>query len=99
MPRHTKCLAAALSLLALALAFALEAPAAPLAPIPQGTIAVNLQPIATGLAAPDYAASPPGDTTRLFVVEQNGLLRLIQNGVPQPGAALDIQNRVQIAPV
>ena len=48
--------------------------------VPKGSIAVNLQPIATGMAAPDYAISPPGDINRLFVVEQNGLLRIIQNG-------------------
>jgi glucose/arabinose dehydrogenase len=63
--------------------------------IPKGSIAVNLTPVATGMSAPDYAISPPGDTSRLFVVEQNGLLRLIQNGSLQPGAALDIQGRVQ----
>src|SRR5687768_3227719 len=62
--------------------------------IQHGTIAVNLNPVATGMAAPDYAISPPGDTNRLFVVEQNGLLRLIQNGALQPGAALDLQSRV-----
>jgi glucose/arabinose dehydrogenase len=95
MPRKGICFAAALSLCLLTG----PAPAAPLAPIPQGSIAVNLAPVATGLAAPDYAASPPGDTTRLFVVEQNGLLRLIENGTLQPTPALDIQSRVQIAPV
>ncbi|HOX02373.1 MAG TPA: PQQ-dependent sugar dehydrogenase [Candidatus Paceibacterota bacterium] len=63
--------------------------------IPNGNIAILLQPIATGLAAPDYAISPPGDTSRLFVVEQNGLLRIIQNGILLPGSALDIQSRVQ----
>ena len=56
---------------------------------------MNLQPIATGMAAPDYAISPPGDLNRLFVVEQNGLLRIIQNGSLLPGAALDLQSRVQ----
>jgi len=44
-----------------------------LPPITNGTIHILLQPIATNLAAPDYAISPPGDTNRLFVVEQNGL--------------------------
>ncbi len=63
--------------------------------IPNGNIAIHLQSIATGLAAPDYAISPPGDASRLFVVEQNGLLRIIQNGTLLPGAALDIQSRVQ----
>ena len=58
--------------------------------ITNGNIAILLQPIATGMAAPDYAISPPGDTNRLFVVEQNGLLRIIQNGTLLPGSALDI---------
>lgn len=66
-----------------------------LPPITNGNIAIFLQPIATGMAAPDYAISPLGDTTRLFVVEQNGLLRIIQNGTLLPGSALDIQSRVQ----
>src|SRR6185369_13292785 len=66
-----------------------------LPPITNGTIPILLQAVATGLAAPDYAISPPGDFSRLFVVEQNGLLRIIQNGVLLPGAALDIQSRVQ----
>jgi glucose/arabinose dehydrogenase/plastocyanin len=65
-----------------------------LPPITNGDITILLQPIATNLAAPDYAISPPGDTSRLFVVEQNGLLRVIQNGILLPGAALDIQSRV-----
>jgi glucose/arabinose dehydrogenase len=65
-----------------------------LPPVPKGTIAIQLDPIATGMAAPDYGISPPGDMNRLFVVEQNGLLRIIENGVLQPGAALDMQSRV-----
>ncbi|EEF56975.1 PQQ-dependent sugar dehydrogenase [Pedosphaera parvula] len=65
-----------------------------LPPITNGDIAILLQPIATNLAAPDYAISPPGDNSRLFVVEQNGLLRVIQNGALLPEAALDIQSRV-----
>lgn len=67
--------------------------------ITKGTIAVSLLPVATGMAAPDYAISPPGDTNRLFVVEQNGLLRIIQNGSLLPGSALNVQNLVQVAPV
>jgi len=58
--------------------------------VTNGNIAIMLQAVVTGLSAPDYAISPPGDTNRLFVVEQNGLLRIIQNGVLLPGAALDI---------
>ena len=62
--------------------------------ITNGNIAILLQPIATGMAAPLYAISPPGDTNRLFVLEQNGLVRIIQNGSLLPSAALDIQSRV-----
>jgi len=64
-------------------------------PITNGTINILLQLVATNLAAPDYAFSPPGDTSRLFVVEQNGLLWIIQNGVLLPTPALNITNRVQ----
>jgi glucose/arabinose dehydrogenase len=67
--------------------------------IPQGSIAVQLTPIATGMSAPLYGTTPPGDTSRLFVLEQNGLVRIIQNGALLPGSALDLQSRVQIAPV
>jgi glucose/arabinose dehydrogenase len=63
--------------------------------IQRGSIAITLQPTATGMAAPDYAISPPGDPNRLFVVEQNGLLRIIQNGALLPGSALDLTTRVQ----
>ena len=64
--------------------------------IEPGNIAVLLNPVATGLAAPDYAINAPGDTSRLFVVEQNGLLRVIQNGSLLPDPALDI--RALVAP-
>src|SRR5215510_13897441 len=70
------------------------AEAVPLSHIPQGDISVQLIPIATGLAAPDYGISAPGDTNRLFVVEQNGLLRVIQNGSLLATPALNIQSLV-----
>ena len=63
--------------------------------ITNGPIAILLQLVATNMAAPLYAISPPGDTNRLFVLEQNGLVRVVQNGTLLPGAALDIQSRVQ----
>lgn len=66
----------------------------PLPDIQKGNISIRLEPIATGLAAPDYAIGPPGDPSRLFVVEQNGLLRVILNGGLLPTPALNIQSRV-----
>ncbi|MBC7771164.1 MAG: PQQ-dependent sugar dehydrogenase [Pyrinomonadaceae bacterium] len=62
--------------------------------IERGTVAISLNPIATGMAAPLYGFSPPGDTSRLFVLEQNGLVRIIQNGSLLPGSALDMQSLV-----
>lgn len=66
----------------------------PLPDIQKGSIAVYLDPIATGLGAPDYGISPPGDGTRLFVLEQKGLVLVIQNGVLLPTPALDVQGSV-----
>jgi glucose/arabinose dehydrogenase len=66
-----------------------------LPPIPTANIGITLLAVATNLSAPDYGISPPGDKTRLFVLEQNGLIRVIQNGVLQAPPALDIQTRVQ----
>jgi glucose/arabinose dehydrogenase len=63
--------------------------------VTNGAISVFLVPIATNMSAPLYGISPPGDTHRLFVLEQNGLMRIIQDGTLLPGAALDLQSRVQ----
>jgi len=63
--------------------------------ITMGDIAVTLRPVATGLAAPLYGINPPGDTNRLFVLEQNGLMLVLENGTLLPTPALDLQSRVQ----
>jgi glucose/arabinose dehydrogenase len=63
--------------------------------VPKGNIAINLQPVATGMSAPLWGFHPPGETSRLFVLEQNGLVRILQNDVLLPGNALDLQSRVQ----
>jgi glucose/arabinose dehydrogenase len=66
--------------------------------IPKGEIAIQLDPVATGMGAPDYGISAPGDTSRMFIVEQKGTLRILQNGSLLPGNALDIQALVLRAP-
>jgi glucose/arabinose dehydrogenase len=73
---------------------AAQAQQALLPAIQHGSIAVQLDAIATGLGAPDYATYAPGDPTRLYVVEQGGLLRVIQNGTLLAAPALDISSRV-----
>ncbi len=87
-PLHALALAAGLALSAGAHATTV------LPAITHGDIAVTLVPVATGLAAPDYATFAPGDPSRLFVVEQNGLLRVIQNGGLQAAPALDMSTLV-----
>jgi glucose/arabinose dehydrogenase len=67
--------------------------------IEHGDIAIRLRPVATGMAAPLYGINPPGDTSRLFVLEQNGLVRVLVNDQLQAGSALNLQPRVQIPPV
>jgi len=62
--------------------------------IPKGNIAVRLDPIVTGMAAPDYAINPPGDLNRLFIVEQNGRLEILENGSLRPTPALDLGPRM-----
>jgi glucose/arabinose dehydrogenase len=62
--------------------------------VTNGAFSVFLIPIATNMSAPLYGVSPPGDTHRLFVLEQNGLMRIIQDGVLLPAPALDLQSLV-----
>lgn len=63
--------------------------------VTNGVASLFLVPVATNLSAPLYGVSPPGDTHRLFVLEQNGLIRIIKDGVLQATPALDLQSLVQ----
>ena len=45
--------------------------------------------VASGLSRPVYVTAPDGDS-RLFIVEQGGLIRVLNHGVVQPGAFLDV---------
>ncbi len=49
-----------------------------------------LTPVASGLSQPLFADAPEGDTTRLYVVEQPGRIRIIENGVLLPTPFLDV---------
>jgi glucose/arabinose dehydrogenase len=42
--------------------------------------ALKLTQVASGLSSPVLVKSAPGDTSRLFVVQQGGLIRIVQNG-------------------
>ncbi|HWF18033.1 MAG TPA: Ig-like domain-containing protein [Verrucomicrobiae bacterium] len=65
------------------------------AELTNGAFSVFLIPVATNLSAPLYGVSPPSDTHRLFVLEQNGLMWIIQDGVLLPAPALDLRSLVQ----
>lgn len=62
-------------------------------PPPAGETAIRLAPVASGLASPVHLAAPAGDA-RLFVVEQPGRIRIVENGALLPTPFLDITDRV-----
>ena len=51
-----------------------------------------------GFSHPLFVTAPPGDHTRLFVVERTGQIRIIKNGVLLPTAFLDITDKVNSGP-
>ncbi|NHZ70115.1 MAG: hypothetical protein GWP18_00565 [Proteobacteria bacterium] len=55
---------------------------------------VVLDEVATGFSAPVYVDAPTGDS-RLFVVEQGGLIRIVENGVIRSQPFLDIRSLVR----
>jgi hypothetical protein len=46
--------------------------------------------VASGLSRPLFATSPPGDVDRLFIVEQDGLIKILRFGVVLPTPFLNI---------
>jgi glucose/arabinose dehydrogenase/plastocyanin len=65
----------------------------PLPPIPQGTRRVRLQPIASGMTAPNWGASAPGDS-RFFVSDQNGILWAVDLSNGDKSVFLDVYSRL-----
>lgn len=61
-------------------------------PIP-ASFDIVAQQVATGLSSPVYLTSPPGDA-RLFVIEQGGRIRIIENGTLVTTPFLDISSRI-----
>jgi glucose/arabinose dehydrogenase len=54
---------------------------------------LKLRPVGT-FSNPTYVTAPPGDRSRLFVVEQNGTIRVVQRGRKRAHPYLDIRDRV-----
>jgi glucose/arabinose dehydrogenase len=61
----------------------------------ESSLRLKLTRVATGLDAPDDLASTPGEPNRLYVVEQPGRIRVIENGRLSPQPFLDITSAVQ----
>jgi glucose/arabinose dehydrogenase len=57
-------------------------------------IAIGLQIVASGLATPLGLEQPNDESGRLFVVEQGGTVRVLQNGALLPQPFLNISNKV-----
>jgi len=62
--------------------------------IEKGTLTVELETIASGLAAPLHLEPAADGTDRLFVVDQPGRVRIIQGGLLLPTPFLDVTARI-----
>lgn len=63
---------------------------------PPSTVAINTQVVVTGLVSPVGLEHSPDGSGRLFVVEQGGTIRIIQNGSLLPQPFLDITSKVHM---
>ena len=59
-----------------------------------GTPALASTRVAGGLQSPLDVQAAPGDTSRLFVVEQRGRIRIVRGGALVPAPFLDISGRI-----
>jgi len=82
-----------------AIPFALAAlacilPAGAAAQVPQGSLTLQLEAVADGLAAPVDITGAGDGTGRLFIADQTGLVRVIENGVLLSTPFLDISGQL-----
>ncbi len=61
---------------------------------PPSSTGLTLQPVTTALTFPVFLTSPPGDATRLFVVEKRGTIRIIRDGTLLPGQFVNLMGQV-----
>ncbi len=50
--------------------------------------------VADGFYQPIFITAPPGDTTRLIIVEQSGYAKVIKNGITQTSSFLNVSSLV-----
>jgi glucose/arabinose dehydrogenase len=79
----------------------LAPPAAATPGAPPFGLSLKLTPIISGLSAPLLVTAPPGDTARLFVVEQDGRIRIVERATNAllPSPFLDISGLVTANPI
>ncbi|WP_437283597.1 PQQ-dependent sugar dehydrogenase [Sorangium sp. So ce375] len=63
-----------------------------------GVPRLKLTQVAAGLETPVFLASPPGDGSRMFVLEKAGTVRLIKDGVLRSTPFLDIRGGASCPP-
>jgi hypothetical protein len=61
---------------------------------PTPLVAIQLNPVATGLASPLFVGNAGDLSNRLFIVEQGGVVRVLQLGPSTPTTFLDIHTKV-----
>lgn len=61
---------------------------------PPSPVAINLQLVASGFSAPLDLEQPNDGSGRLFIVEQGGTIKIVQNGAVLPQPFLDISSKV-----
>jgi glucose/arabinose dehydrogenase len=55
---------------------------------------VKLEPVARGINTPLAMVQPPGDA-RMFIVEQNGRIKILENGQVKPTPFLDVRSKIK----
>ncbi len=61
---------------------------------PDGGIVIQLQPVMSGLSSPVFVTNAHDGSNRLFVVEQGGIIKVLQPGATVPTEFLNITTRV-----
>lgn len=57
-------------------------------------VSIQLEPVLSGLTSPIYVTNARDGSNRLFIVEQGGLIKVLQPGAATPTVFLDIATRV-----
>ncbi|MEO7987546.1 MAG: PQQ-dependent sugar dehydrogenase [Gemmatimonadales bacterium] len=62
--------------------------------LPDGMVGVRLEAVATGVGYALYVTAAPGDSSRIFIVDKGGTIRIVKDGTLLPAPFLDITSLV-----